>query len=369
MLGIGISSPVSAHLPIFEAGGQTIDTALKIPDANVSYAITAEFTSSSKRIHFYAFSVEAGHVLNVALAVPAIPDLEEFAPVLLLIGPRLPSPDEFTTRLVLGFEINVHLGLGMGAVSYVYGGVENVRTFEPFTQVNMWDRQELEVLLPSQAVYYLAVAVPEGWSQDARSSLGKYILVSGLLEEFSLLDYVAIPLDWIRWHQFWEHSLVLFMLPTILVTAIGILFVWYYSRSGKKDVLANLTTAIKVPLYVGLVGALLILGSVVNQVSLVFGYTRFSFELVDYIVLTLQTIGFFLGLVALRVSLSVRRRRSLPALVFAVLVVVLVSFGALLVGAGWIVGPFMFAIGTISALVIVNRSIEKGASPMPNSSS
>jgi len=330
-----------------------METALKIPDANVSYAITAEFSSETNRIHFYAFSVEAGHLLNFQLAVPAISNLERFAPVVLLIGPGLPLPDSLTTLLLNQFDVD--LPSGSGATSYFYNGTDNEKEFEPFTQVNLWIRQEAEVTLPSQGVYYLAVAVPEGWSQDATSGFGKYVLAPGVLEEFSILDYMAIPLDWIKWHTFWEDSVVLLMAPTFVVVIASTFATWFHAEKRRADTFKGRPNGMKPVFYLGVVGATMMIGSAVNQLILVFGYSVSSFEPASFIVVMLQSIGLFLGVLALRMMLGVMKLRSARSMMLAIGSLTVVTFGVLMVGAGWMIGPMLFVLGYLAGLVLTYR--------------
>lgn len=348
-----ISGASSAHLPIYASGGPSTDSALKIPDANVSYGLTAEFSSSTNRIQFYAFSVEAGHVLSFQLSVPAISSLENFAPVVVLLGPGLPAPDSFTSSIMA--EFNIGLSSGSGATGYVYNGTENVREFEPFTQVNLWDRQNVKVTLPSQAVYYLAVAVPEGWAQDATSGFGKYVLAPGLLEKFSILDYMAVPLDWMRWHSFWEDSVPFLMIPTFLVVIAGTCAAQRLVKKRRSDIPLRWSLGAKSSFYAGVVGATLMMGSAINQLLLLFGYTRLSFEPADYIELMLQTVGFVLGLFAFRMSLGLMKPRSGFGILPALTLIVLLAFAALAVGAGWIVGPVLFACGGLAELMLFKK--------------
>jgi hypothetical protein len=335
-----------------------MEKALKIPDANVSYAITAEFSSETNRIHFYAFSVEAGHLLNFQLAVPAISNLENFAPVVLLIGPGLPMPDSFTTLLLNQFDVD--LPSGSGATSYMYNGTDNEKEFEPFTQVNLLIRQEAEVTLPFQGVYYLAVAVPEGWTEDAASGFGKYVLAPGVLEEFSILDYMAIPLDWITWHSFWEDSVVLLLAPTFVVVTAGTFATWFHTEKRRADIFKGRPNRMKPVFYLGVVGATMMIGSAVNQLTLVFGYSISSFEPTSFIVVMLQSIGLFLGVLALRMMLGVTKLRSARSMMLAIASVTVVTFGALMVGAGWILGPMLFVFGYLAGLVLVYRLGQNG---------
>jgi hypothetical protein len=354
---LSISGSSSAHLPIYQSGGPTEDTALKIPDANVSYGITAEFTSSTNRIQFYAFSVEAGQVLDFELSVPAMSSLENFAPVVLLIGPDLPVPEGFTAELIAEFDIA--LASGSGATSYLYNGTENVNEFEPFTQVNLWTRQKAEVTLPSQAMYYVAIAVPQGWAQDATSGFGKYIFAPGVVEKFALRDYMAIPLDWIRWHAFWGQSVLLFMLPTFSMVIIGTPATWYYVKKRRPEILQDKPYISKAGFYLAIVGAMLILGSTVNQLALLFGYTRFSLETADYIEFMLQAIGLVLGIIAFRMAFSLMRPKSTASKVLSIALLVVIGFSALTVGAGWLIGPVLFACAGLAELLSANRPERK----------
>ena len=345
---LGTSLQTAAHLPIYKSGGPSIETAYLIPDADVSYAIFAEFSTATNRIHFYAFTVEAGHVLNFQLGVPAIEELRDFAPVIVLLGPSLQAPDGQTSEILSEFE--VALAEGYGATSYTYEGTENTVEFEPFTQVNMWMRQDAEVTLPSDGTYYLAVAVPEGTPHDASVGFGKYVLAPGKLEEFGLVDFAAIPLDWIKTQQFWGHNVLVFMLPTVIVTVLGMVATWYYFDKRTIGILRNSRVTTKTTFYFAATGGMLMIGSTINQLLLVLGYTELLPEGADYIVIMLQSIGLVLGLSAL--SLSLRFTSSKPLAYIALPVIV--SFAALMVGAGFLVGPVMFLFAS-SAEIILNR--------------
>lgn len=331
-----------------------MDTALRIPDANISYGITAEFKSSANRIQFYAFSVEAGHVLDFDLLVPAISSLENFAPVVMLIGPGLPDPQGITADVIAEFDIA--LASGSGATCYLYSGTENVQEFEPFTQVNLWTRQEVEVTLPSQAMYYVAIAVPEGWAQDATSGFGKYIFAPGVVEEFALLDYMAIPLDWIRWHAFWGHSVLLFMLPTFSVVIIGACGTGYYVKKRGLELLKDKPCISKAGFFLAMVGALLMIGGTVNQLALILGYTRFQLATADYVGIMLQSIGLSLGILAFFMSFRLMRSKSTGGMVMIGIPLAVIVLGALTVGAGWLVGPILFACGGFIELLSADKS-------------
>lgn len=349
---LGTASTVSAHLPVYESGGPTMETALRIPDANVSYAITAEFSSKVGRIHFYAFSVTAGHVLNFQLAVPAKSGLELFAPVIILIGPGLALPGTFTHDVLEEFEIG--LKPGTGAVSLVYEGTENTREFEPFTQVNFWVRQDAEIVLPQEAVYYLAVAVPENWPADASSGYGKYLLAPGRLEQFSALDFVSIPLHWMRWHIFWGDPLLLLMSPTLASMILGTSAGWLIVRR-RAPFVQNYSWAWRIGLYSGLLGATTMIGSTVNQLSLVIMNQASSFGPLDVVVIAIQSVGLVIGAVGLWMTLRLTSPGASTSPIVGLGSAASIALAALFLGSGWIVGPLLFLAGYATSFVFKGR--------------
>lgn len=349
---LGTVNSASAHLPTYESGGPTIETALRIPDANVSYATTAEFSSEVGRIHFYAFSVTAGHVLNFQLAVPATSGLERFAPVVILIGPGLAPPGTFTHDVLEEFEVG--LKPGTGAVSFVYEGTENTRDFEPFTQVSLWVRQDPEIMLPQEAVYHLAVAVPENWSADASSGYGKYMLAPGRLEGFSALDLVSIPLHWMRWHIFWGDSLLLLMSPTLAIMTLGTSAGWLLVRWWARFV-QSFSWLRKMGLYSGVLGAATMIGSTINQLSLVVISQAPSFDPLDVVVIAIQSIGLAIGAVGLWMTLRLARPGTATSLFVGLWSAASLALAALFLGAGWIVGPLLFLTGYATSFVFMGR--------------
>jgi hypothetical protein len=346
---IGQSGSGSAHLPTYEAGGSSISTAMKIPDANVSYAIYAEYADATNRIHFYAFSVEAGHLLNFLVGVPAIGGLGDFAPVVILLGPGLQSPDNYTSGLLS--EFSVALPPGNGAMSWVYVGTEDVKEFEPFTQTDLWVRQDTEVILPSQGVYYLAVAVPLGSTQDATSGFGKYVLAPGVLEQFSLLDFMTIPVVWVKTHVFWDQSILVMMIPTILTVVLGTGSTWYIAERRAGSTISSLPRNLRSIFYVGIIGGMLMIGTCINQLIFVFGYTEFSPGGADLFVIVLQSIGLILGIAAARQV--PRFTKTAPWTFLAIPAAI--AFFALAVGSGFIVGPVLFLAAIVSEHIIVWR--------------
>jgi hypothetical protein len=342
LLCIQIAAPASAHKPIFESGGETIETALEIPDPLVSYAIYAQFEPGIPQIQYYEFQLEAGHSLNFQMLIPVIDGLEEFAPAVLLVGPGLPAPDAESSSIIDEFTIPLRTTDGVALWSYVWA--ENVEEFEPFTQTTFWERQDVELTLAEAGTYYLAVVVPEGAINPGGS--GKYVLAPGLEEDFGLSDYVAIPVDWVKARVFWEQSLLFYLLPTFVVLLAGLALLWYRIRSSDSPGSASM--AEKGAMYLGLAGGLLMVGTGVNQILLVALSPHLSESAINLVVIMIQSLAVALGLFAIRSAFALARTPRWTGIVVPVVLTLL----ALLLGAGFIVGPALLLSASLAQIFV-----------------
>ncbi|MCU0852086.1 MAG: hypothetical protein MUC90_02355 [Thermoplasmata archaeon] len=342
LLCVQIAAPASAHKPIFESGGETIDTALEIPDPLVSYAIYAQFEPGMPQIQYYELQLEAGHLLNFQMLIPVIDELQEFAPEVLLIGPGLPAPDAGSSSIIDEFAIPMPTADGIVLWSYV--GAENVEEFEPFTQTTFWERQDVELTLAEAGTYFLAVVVPEGDFNPGEE--GKYVLAPGLEEDFGLIDYVAIPVDWVKARVFWEQSLILYLLPTFVVLLAGLSILWYRIRSS--DSRGSASMAGKGAMYLGLAGGLLMVGTGVNQILLVALSPHLSESAINLVVIMTQSLAVALGLFAIRSAFALARTPRWTGIVVPVVLTLL----ALLLGAGFIVGPALFLTASLAQVFV-----------------
>ncbi len=331
------STPASAHVPIYESGGPSMATALPIPDPSVSYATYAEFKEDRlTETQFYSIDVSAGHNQYIELDVPS--EYRMFTPILILIGPGLAGPDESTSYLLSRLELN--LTSGYGAKSWNFSGPLDEEEFEPFTQVTLLKRQSLNVTLPESGIYYIAVARVIDTHGLALIAVmdAKYILVTGTEEKFTIVDYVLIPYDWVKGHLFWNENPLIFLLPTYLITLGGLLFLLYMRRTHPTSSAVGPQRAGQAVFYAALGGGLLMAAGGVNQLLYLFGNPLFTLGVGETIVMMLQGIGIVLGIVAIRLSFSLVKPAKLRRL--AVSAIIFVS--ALIVGAGFIIGPIAF---------------------------
>jgi hypothetical protein len=352
---VAASASVSAHLPIYESGGSTMETALHIPDPSTSYATYAEFPKGLNGIQFYSLTAKAGQGQYIELDVPSIEYSREFAPVLLLIGPGLPQPNA-STEYVLDFY-GTNLTSGQGALSWNYTGPLDEEEFEPFTQVLLLKRQSVNVTLPSDGTYFIAVGkwpfIPSPNDLIIVKGVAKYILVTGTLEKFALTDYILIPYDWVKGHLFWDENPLIFLLPTYLITAAALVFTTYMRRSRPTPSAVGSRRTEQAVFYAALTGGLLMVSGGINQLVFLLGNPLFSLGIGETIVLMLQGIGIVAGIVALRLSFAFLK----PARLYRLIAAAAIFLVALIVGSGFLVGPILFLSAAVAGFRVFRPRI------------
>lgn len=340
---IAFSSGASAHVPIYSSGGHSYTTALRIPNSSVSYATYAEFEGYTfAEIQFYSITAASGQIQYIELDVPT--GYESLAPVLLFIGPGLSEPDESTDYVLTLFGLE--LSSGQGALSWNYSGPLDEKEFEPFTQEVLLKRQSVNVTLSESGTYFIAAAriiPPFGPNYSILIREAKYILVTGTEEKFTVLDYILIPYDWFKGHLFWNENPLIFLLPTYVITFTGLALVAFMRRSRPTSTAVGPDRKGQAIFYSAIAGGLLMFAGGVNQLVFLFGNPLFSLGVGETIVLILQGIGIVLGVIAVRLAFSFLK----PAKWLRVFVAAAIFVIALVVGAGFIVGPILFFAGAV----------------------
>jgi hypothetical protein len=156
-----LSSWSLAHSPrmVAESVHLSMNTAYKIPDADISWALYAKLPSKS--IEWYSFDLKAGQNVYVSMTVPQITGLENFAPSFAIVGQGLNAsklefvPSSMGALVVppIAAKLEVHGGHGY------------------------WIRQNANVKAPFSGKYFVAVF-------HAASEAGKYVLAPGQREVF-----------------------------------------------------------------------------------------------------------------------------------------------------------------------------------------
>jgi hypothetical protein len=156
-----LSSWSLAHSPrmVIDGVHLSVDTAYKVPDADISWALYAKLPSKSTE--WYSFELKAGQSLYVSMTVPQIAGLENFAPSFAIVAKGLsPSKLEFVPS-------------NMGAVVVP----PSAARLEVHGGHGYWVRQSATIKAPSSGRYLVAV-----FHEAAKA--GKYVLAPGRAEVF-----------------------------------------------------------------------------------------------------------------------------------------------------------------------------------------
>ena len=117
---------------------------------------------------------------------------------------------------------------GYDAIVFDYDGVlPSSEFYEPFGQITYWERQEINLIIPVDSIYYLAVF-------DSTNQNGKLALAVGYVEDFSAIDFLTVlPTSWVESRFFMEDyitPIIAFVIFTLVVIGVGVLF---YKRIRK----------------------------------------------------------------------------------------------------------------------------------------
>ena len=206
-----------AHQLIFSDGKNTdMESSLNIPDPQISWAMYGELENN---VLFYKFVADEKEPVYVSLVIPALEGLEEFSPSIAVIteqeniGPIILYTNEKNTSLPFA------LPDGYAGIVFDYDGKFSDNVFyEPFTQVNYWERQEIRITSVNPGQYYLAVF--------DTSENGKFTLAVGEIEDFSKANFFdSFVRAWFETKIFFEDYLTAFL--SIIITIAIFLAIGY----------------------------------------------------------------------------------------------------------------------------------------------
>ena len=178
ILGFLVTNPAFGHkLITHDDSHRSFDTALVIPDHKISWAIYENLEADGAK--FYSFEAKGGDSFYASIVIPKIQGLEEYSPTMILMDSRSIQNNGGSDANQISSEKFLYEGSFPGGEFY-----------EPFGQVTYWERQEVELTIPSDGQYYIVVV-------DEKTQSGKYSLAVGTIEDFSGSDFVTIlPQAW-----------------------------------------------------------------------------------------------------------------------------------------------------------------------------
>ena len=210
-----------AHKPIQSDGTNlSYENALQIPDHKISWVIYEELDVYQSK--FYSFEAKKGEPFYASIVIPKLDPLVAYKPSLALAG------EEIQIKNIDNFDGELPPG---GIVVYDYDGIIPSKEFyEPFGQTTYWDRQEIQISIPEDGIYYIMVFDSQGFA-------GKYSLAVGTIEDFSMADFFTVlPSAWFETKLFYGDYLSLSIFFTIM---IGIPFLIVIGILRKKGILCK----------------------------------------------------------------------------------------------------------------------------------
>ena len=199
------------HQLIFSDGMNTeIDNSLYIPDPQISWAMYGEVENN---VLFYKFEADQKEPVYASIVIPALEGLEEFHPSLAIISERQNIELIGLQASENNTDFPFELPEKFSAIVFDYSGNFPGRVFyEPFTQVNYWERQEIRIDHINPGTYYLAVF--------DTSENGKFTLAVGEIEDFRNANFFdSFVRAWFETKIFFEDYLTAFV-SIVITTAI-----------------------------------------------------------------------------------------------------------------------------------------------------
>ena len=204
-----------------DGSNNDIVSALEIPDPIVSWAMYEEL---SNNVLYYKFDAKKGDKLSASIVIPKLDGLEDFSPSLAFIAPSF-AINLITELKVLDSTKSFPFPIpdGYDAIVFDYNGkLPSKESYEPFGQITYWERQEIDLVVPVDGTYYLAV-------YDSSGDYGKLALAIGYVEDFSAIDFMTVlPYAWFESRYFVEDYVTPVIASLVAIGLIlGVVFLIY----------------------------------------------------------------------------------------------------------------------------------------------
>lgn len=216
-----ISANAQAHKPVDTSGPATKENPIVITEHKVSWAAYNEFLTPGE-IHFYRLEgVNIGEKIHLSLLVPYLERLEDFFPVIGLMGPGLEN--DFAG---LDGEFVLDLLNPAGEERIIlkqFSGEKPGTFFEPFTQTRYYERQEMNYFAPASGNYYAVVFDLEGRAE-------KYVFAIGEEEKWGVGDILSMPRIWWDVRMFMEKETSTYIAAGVAASSAILIAFWLLRR-------------------------------------------------------------------------------------------------------------------------------------------
>ncbi len=319
-----------AHVPDFGGGGDSLDTATHIHDPLKSWVIYDELHESGEA-HYFSTHLDEGQRLRLQFFSPD----QNFAPSVAIMGPGIEANDTLPSF--------VEIPSGSGAL-LIEGERQEEAEYEPFTPASYYYFGDLDWQVTAHGDYFIAV-----FHTDQE---GKYGMAIGYVEEFTLEEWLSVPIDAVRIHEWGGQNVVLILAPLIGTLLVGsVLLIWPPGR-GRLSQESEIWRFL-----VSFAGLLFIGGGLMLATQMAIATSKSGFDVLSILTLVFIFVPLVLGYLLVRKAInkdsSLTPRNRVILLILGLL--------GLFVWAGMIIGPILSMIATLlpSGLAFQGGSMDK----------
>jgi hypothetical protein len=218
---ITLATPVLAHVPGSPGDNTSPGTAYRVSDPAKSWSFYDRLEGNQTR--YYELRLDPGDRLKLGLFTPAE---GEFRPSLFLLGPDDGDGDGIDSASA-DTPDRVYVPRNYTAVEFE-GERPTSPRFELFTPAAYYHTLSLDRRVEEGGRYLLAVYEPEARSGNVGVAIGHS-------EQFTIVEYVTIPVDLIGVHLWSGHHPAVVLGPTLAVLVGGIIALGRRIESGGGD--------------------------------------------------------------------------------------------------------------------------------------
>ena len=311
VLCIMLLTVTQAHVPITTGANEAIETATHIQDPLKSWAVYAELRDGGMA-NYFEFEMEQGQRMRLSLFTPRE---STFTPGLVIMGPGIEPKGTVPAFVIVPEGLDARV---------IEGQRPDQGSYEPFTPSALYELADLDTTVTATGTYYVAVYEP--------TNGGRYGLAVGYREEFSLVEWIRVPLGVIGVHR-WEGQ----VLAVILAPLFAIVFIGFALLSRQRR-------TVSLPGWLGCLAGLLYIGSgaiTLTQMGVALSLVPMTAAVV--VTLFFALIPIIVGMLLLRIVLRVH---ALPAAKERVAIAILGLIG-FFIWAGLVVGPLLALLTSI----------------------
>ncbi len=200
-LTLVLASPVTAgaHVPLLRPGGQSLSSATPVDDPSKSWVLYDRLGTGFDARYFF-LDLKKGEKLWVQVFTPG---RDAFAPSLAVMGPGITPSGEPPAALERP----------AGSKVAVADGVRGEAEYEPFTPGAYFFAASYSGTAPTGDTYHVAIFGDQGG--------GPFALAVGLREEFSVWEWLSMPIRLLAVYRWEGKGWLLLFGPALVVVLAG----------------------------------------------------------------------------------------------------------------------------------------------------